>query len=98
MTNDRMLLFLCLVISVIALIIGSVALSRQEEHEIIELAEDSSSNGLNATTANIIKTRKLTVYSEDSSCYKKCESPSGADFGCVSDCLSKFNMKSHVKQ
>jgi len=44
MSNDRMILVLCLIISIIALIIGSVALSRDDrQHTIIEY-DDSSTN------------------------------------------------------
>ena len=44
MSNDRMILVLCLIISIIALIVGSVALSRDDrQHTIIEY-DDSSTN------------------------------------------------------
>ena len=51
MTRDRMLLYLCLAISIIALVVGSVALSRDHRDIIIDRRSKSGKvNGLKSNT------------------------------------------------
>ena len=51
MTRDRMLLYLCLAISIIALVVGSVALSRDHRDIIIDTRSKSGKvNGLKSNT------------------------------------------------
>ena len=51
MTRDRMLLYLCLAISIIALVVGSVALSRDDRDIIIDTRSKSGKvNGLKSNT------------------------------------------------
>lgn len=51
MTRDRMLLYLCLAISIISLVVGSVALSRDHRDIIIDRRSKSGKvNGLKSNT------------------------------------------------